>query len=104
MQRLALLVVLHAVPLADNGQNPPPRQAGIHGVIAAGAIVELVRGGFQWLEGPVATPDGGLYFSDIPVNRILKLDSSGLVSIWFQDTKGTNGLFLLKNGRLLGAE
>src|SRR5262245_46565912 len=104
MNRLALLVVLIAVPLAAEGQTPSPRQAGIDGVIAAGAAVELVRGGFQGLEGPVATPDGGLYFSDIPVNRILKLDSSGLVSIWFQDTKGTNGLFLMKNGRLLGAE
>ena len=41
----------------------------IPNVIAAGVQVELIRNGFQGLEGPVATPDGGLFFSDIPTNR-----------------------------------
>src|SRR5262245_1448963 len=104
MKQLALLVALVAAPLAAQSQSPYPRQSGIDGVIATGAAVELVRGGFQGLEGPVGTPDGGLYFSDIPTNRILKLDGSGLVSVWFENTKGTNGLFLMKNGRLLGAQ
>ena len=44
------------------------------------------------------------YFSDIPANRTYKLDPSGAISVWREDTKGTNGLFLLKDGRLLGAE
>jgi len=84
-------------------QDLPPQPA-IAGVIAAGARVELVKGGFQGLEGPVAAPDGGLYFSDITANRTYRLDKNGGISTWRENTKGTNGLFLSKDGRLLGAE
>src|SRR5206468_11475724 len=79
-------------------------QAGIPGVMAADARVELVRGGFQGLEGPVPIPGGGLYFSDITANRTYRLDANGAISVWREDTKGVNGQFLLKDGRLLNAE
>ena len=88
----------------EAAQNQSPTQSAIPGVIAEGARVELVRGGFKGLEGPVATPDGGLYFSDIPANLTYKLDASGTISVWRKDTKGSNGLFLAKDGRLLAAE
>jgi gluconolactonase len=83
-------------------QSPP--QTEIRGVIAGGQQVQLVKGGFQGLEGPVATPDGGLYFSEINASRIHKLDRNGGISVWRENTNRTNGLFLLKDGRLLGAE
>lgn len=103
-------VVLGLVPLvmlsAGFGwaQTAQPAQSAIPGVIAAGARVELVRGGFKGLEGPVPTSDGGLFFSDIPANRTYKLDKNGDISVWRENTKGINGLFLLTDGRLLGAE
>jgi gluconolactonase len=84
-------------------QSPPP-QAAIPGVIAANARVEMIRGGYKGLEGPVATADGGLYFTDIPANRIYKLDAGGMISVWRENSNGTNGLFLAKDGRLLAAE
>jgi gluconolactonase len=99
----ALLLVASSFVVAGEAQNPPA-QAAIPGVIAAGARVELVRGGFKGLEGPVATGDGGLYFSDIPANRTYKLDANGTVAVSRENTKGTNGLFVSKDGRLLGAE
>jgi gluconolactonase len=86
------------------GQNSPLKQAFIRGVIAADARVELVRGGFQAFEGPVATPDGGLYLSDLDQNRTYKLDASGAVSVWRENTKRANGLFSLRNSQLLVAE
>src|SRR3979490_3456834 len=39
--------------------------SGIAGVVAPGVEPELVQEGFVFTEGPVGTPDGGLYFSDI---------------------------------------
>jgi len=33
-----------------------------------------------------------------------KMDNNGNVTLWREDTGGTSGIFLLKNGRLLGAE
>ncbi len=88
---------------AIQAQSPLP-QAAIPGVITEGARVELVRGGFHGLEGPVATPDGGLLFSDTVANRTYRLDLAGTVSTWRENTNGTNGSFLLRDGRLLAAE
>jgi hypothetical protein len=53
----ALLLVASVFVAAGEAQNPPPAQTAIPGVIAASARVELVRGGFKGLEGPVASPD-----------------------------------------------
>ena len=106
MTRALSVVVLVALVFFSVGeaQNQSPAQSAIPGVIAQDARVELVRGGFKGLEGPVGMPDGGLYFSDIPANLTYKLDASGMISVWRKDTKGSNGLFLAKDGRLLAAE
>jgi gluconolactonase len=79
-------------------------QAAIRGVIAAGAQVQEVRGGFNGLEGPVAAPDGGLFFSDIPASITYKLEPNGAINVWRENTGGANGLFLARDGRLLAAE
>jgi gluconolactonase len=79
-------------------------QVAISGVIAAATQVEEVRGGFKGLEGPVAAPDGGLFFSDIPANTTYKLEPGGTIAVWRENTSGANGLFLARDGRLLAAE
>ena len=79
-------------------------QAAIPGVIAAGAQVQEVRGGYKGLEGPVAAPDGGVFFSDIPANRTYKLEPNGTITVWREETNGANGLFVARDGRLLVAE
>jgi gluconolactonase len=79
-------------------------QLEIPGVIRAGTPVELIRDGFDGLEGPMATPDGGLYFTALGENRIYKLERDGRIAVWRENTNRTNGLYLLDDGRLLGAE
>jgi gluconolactonase len=79
-------------------------QLEIRGVIRAGSAPELIKGGFHGLEGPMPTPDGGLYFSDVNENRTYKLDRAGRIAIWRENTNRTNGLYLLRDGRLLCAE
>jgi len=39
-------------------------------VVPDDAKVELVQGGFKFTEGPALAPDGRIFFSDIPNNRI----------------------------------
>ena len=107
MKRALVLVAMLALSFgsAIAAQTAPAPQAEIPGVIKAGAKVELVKDGFNGGEGPVASGDGGLYFTAIDDNRIHKVDRDGkTVSIWRENTNGTNGLFLLKDGRMLGAE
>ena len=85
---------------AAHAQSP----SGIAGVVAPGVAPELVQEGFVFTEGPVGTPDGGLYFSDIRPNRIYHLDPGGKISLVREQTNGANGLALTREGDLLAAE
>jgi gluconolactonase len=78
--------------------------SGIAGVVAPGVAPELVQEGFVFTEGPVGTPDGGLYFSDIRPNRIYHLDPGGKITLVREQTNGANGLALTREGDLLAAE
>jgi gluconolactonase len=78
---------------------------GISGVLAAGSEPEIVREGFTFTEGPVGTADGGLYFSDIrEPSKTYHMDPDRRITMVREKTNGTNGLALMKNGDLLGAE
>jgi gluconolactonase len=78
--------------------------AGIPGVMAPGVEPELAQEGFVFTEGPVGTPDGGLYFSDIRPNKIYHLDPDGKIVLVREQTNGANGLAVTKDGDLLAAE
>jgi gluconolactonase len=93
----ALLLLIET---ATRAQSP----SGIAGVVAAGTEPEVVAEGFTFTEGPVGTPEGGLYFSDIRANRIHYLDPGGKISVVREQTNGANGLALTKEGELLAAE
>jgi gluconolactonase len=77
---------------------------GIPGVVAAGVQAEAVQENFTFTEGPVGRADGSLLFSDPRVSKTYLLDLAGKVSMFRENTNGTNGLAFLKSGDLLGAE
>jgi len=75
------------------------------GVVATGAKVEKLAGGFAFTEGPAADPNGDIYFSDIPNNRIHKWAvEAGKLSTFREDSGGSNGLYFDKKGNLLACE
>src|SRR6266704_641404 len=79
--------------------------SGIKGVVAGNARPELVQEGFMFTEGPVGTADGGLYFSDIMgADKTFRLDARGKITLFRNGTNGTNGLALMRDGSLIGAE
>src|SRR5215467_12921001 len=92
------LVGLLVLPVS--AQTP----SGITGVVAPGVEPVLVQEGFVFTEGPVGTPDGGLYFSDIRPNRIYRLDTNGEINLFREQTNGANGLAVTREGDLLAAE
>jgi gluconolactonase len=63
--------------------------------------VQLVKGNFQFLEGPTKTPDGSLYFTDIPSETIHVLDSEGTIEVFFKPSGHANGLMYGGQGKLL---
>ena len=78
---------------------------GIPGVLAPYAKVELIQEGFLFLEGPVPTADGGLYFSDLgSANKTYRMAPDGKISVFREKTNGMNGLALLRDGTLAGVE
>jgi len=73
-------------------------------VVAPGAKVEKLTGGFRFTEGPAADANGNVFFSDIPNNRIHKWSLDGKLSTFREDSGGANGLYFDKKGNLLACE
>lgn len=73
-------------------------------VVAEGAKVEKLAGGFSFTEGPAADKEGNVFFTDIPNNRIHKWTLDGKLITFDQDSGGANGLFFDKKGNLLACE
>jgi gluconolactonase len=73
-------------------------------VVAEGAKVEKLAGGFKFTEGPAADVEGNIFFTDIPNNRIHKWTTDGKLITFKQDSGGANGLYFDKDGNLLVCE
>jgi gluconolactonase len=98
-------VVMLGVVLMIAGCATVQTQSGIPGVVAPGIEPELVQEGFTFTEGPLGTMDGGLYFTHLlGANRIYRLDASGKISVFRENSNGTNGLAFTPTGDLVGAE
>jgi gluconolactonase len=73
-------------------------------IVAEGAKVEKLAGGFKFTEGPAADAQGNIFFTDIPNNRIHKWTPEGKLITFKQDSGGANGLYFDKKGNLLVCE
>jgi gluconolactonase len=80
-----------------------PEVKSITGVGPAGEITK-VHTGFKFTEGPAADGNGNVYFSDIPNNRIHKVDAEGKLSTVLENSKGCNGLMVDARGRLIACQ
>jgi gluconolactonase len=65
------------------GQTVAATLSGIPGIVAPGTPVILVRSGYNSSEGPMAAPDGSLYFSEPSDNRIYRVDSGDNITVLF---------------------
>ncbi len=70
------------------------------GIIAPGARLEKLAGGFKFTEGPAADAAGNVYFTDQPNDRILKWDVAGKLSTFLQPCGRSNGLCFDARGNL----
>jgi len=66
----------------------------IAGIGPAGEIQRL-HTGFAFTEGPAADKSGSIYFSDIPGNRIHRLDAKGELTIFAEPSGHCNGLMVI---------
>jgi len=72
----------------------------IAGVVAGGSKVHVIKDGFNGTGGTITLPDGSVIFSETTANRTIKIDKDDKVSVFLEDTNGSNGMFFDKEGRL----
>jgi gluconolactonase len=82
---------------ADAGDRPIP------GIGPTGKMVKL-HGGFKFTEGPAADADGNVYFSDIPDEKIYKVDRAGKLSVFTDKSNHANGLMVNAKGEIVACE
>jgi len=71
------------------------------GVIAPGAKLQKLAGGFKFTEGPEADPQGNVFFTDQPNDRIVKWSVDGTTSDWMKPAGRSNGTYFDKDGNLI---
>jgi len=100
---ILLLSLLQAAPAAV--PQPAKPLDGIPNVVAKGEIVQLVKEGFAFTEGPVPTADGGIYFSDLLTSdRIQRLAPNGEITVLREQANSAGGLALNRAGELFAVE
>ena len=92
---LSLLTLPTALLAQDAGS--------IAGIGPTGKVVKL-HTGFAFLEGPAADRDGNVYFSDIPNEKIHKIDAKGQLSVFIEKSNHANGLMVNAKGELVACE
>jgi sugar lactone lactonase YvrE len=100
--RLEIEVSRHGVAMLRLTQvrsaDPPAPSAGA--ILAPGAKLEKLAGGFKFTEGPAADARGNVFFTDQPNDRILKWSTDGKLSTFLQPCGRSNGLCFDARGNL----
>ena len=76
----------------------------LEALLRPGARLEKLWTGATWSEGPLWWPDGGVTWSDIPNNRMLRWHPTEGGSIFRQPSNHTNGHTRDREGRLVSCE
>lgn len=79
------------------------QEGKISGIGPVGEVKKL-HGDFAFTEGPADDGEGNVYFSDIPNNKIMKVDAAGKLSTFLDPSNHTNGLMFAAKGKLLACE
>ncbi len=72
---------------------------GMDRVVAPGAKVEKLAGGFEFTEGPTCDAAGNVFFTDQPNDRILKWSVEGRLSTFLQPAGRANGMYFDARGQ-----
>jgi predicted esterase len=73
-------------------------------ILIDGEDWQLVSEGHNFTEGPAVNAQGDVFFTDIPNNRIHKVDGSGAVSVFVENSPKVNGLMFGPDGYLYACQ
>lgn len=90
----------YPAPVAKATQSKLP----VFDVLLPGEEWQMTGEGYKFTEGPAANAKGEVFFTDIPNNRIHKIDLEGKVTVFKGDTGAANGLMFGADGRLYACQ
>jgi gluconolactonase len=76
----------------------------IPGIVKAGTKIELVKSGLAGSDDPIGLPDGTTLFTEPPVNRIWKIDPTGQISVFRENSNGGLGMSVDSKGHLFSVQ
>jgi gluconolactonase len=79
------------------------QEGAIKGVGPSGPI-KKAHTSFKFTEGPAADTEGNVYFTDIPNERIHKIDAQGQLSVFREKSNFANGLMVNAKGEIVACE
>src|SRR5262245_59098441 len=85
MRALVLLSCASFISAAPSRLRAGDKEA-VPGIGPAGKVA-AVKGGFVFSAGPAADADGNVFFSDIALNKIFKIDKDRKVSVFYEKPK-----------------
>ncbi len=97
MPKILTLILFLFILITANSQNKKQARS----IIGKGAEVTKVRGGYAFTEGPSVAPDGRVFFTDQPNDKIDVWSENGTITTYMQACDRSNGTFFNKKGELV---
>ncbi len=73
----------------------------IHQIITKGSEWQEVSAGHRFTEGPAVAPNGDVFFTDVPSDKIHRIDhATGKSTVFRENAPGCNGMMFGPDGRL----
>ncbi|MFY9150916.1 MAG: SMP-30/gluconolactonase/LRE family protein [Prolixibacteraceae bacterium] len=94
MTKFLIFTCLTCLILSSNAQNN-------HNLVAKNAKVTKVKGGYLFTEGPSVAPDGRVFFTDQPNDKIDVWSEDGTITTFMQPCNRSNGTYFNANGDLV---
>jgi len=92
-----LFLFLITLSFSISAVSMDPRQ----NLIAKGATVTRAGGGYSFTEGPSVAPDGRVFFTDQPNDKIDIWSEDGSITTFMTSSERSNGTFFNKQGELV---
>jgi gluconolactonase len=100
---LSVTIIAVVLSAALYSRAAEPAGKSIPGIGPVGEVVKI-HSDFQFTEGPAADAEGNVYFTDIPAERIYKVDAAGKLSVFLEPSGHANGLMFNAAGNLVACQ
>ncbi|MBA4188207.1 MAG: gluconolactonase [Planctomycetaceae bacterium] len=104
MFRIRLLKAFALFALVAAGVTAAEDKKGSIAGIGPTGEIKKAHSDFKFTEGPTSDAEGNAYFTDIPNEKIHKIDAAGKLSVFREKSNFANGLMVNAKGEIVACE